>query len=231
MKKTIGVLLSVLYICCVSTGFIGCKNDKHIHAFDKQVITDEYKATDATCVEKAKYYYSCECGAKGTKTFEYGSATNHNFVSGICTHCGKEKEASKGLEFALLNDDTYEVSGLGGCTNTEIIIPRKHNNKPVTSIGFKSFSDCESIKSVIIPDSITSIGGWAFGDCTGLTSVAIGAAQIGDNAFVGCGGLKRVTLGNGVTYIGSSAINSERDFQKTQQKTPNNIENSLQMIA
>ena len=28
-----------------------------------------------------------------------------------------------------------------------------------------------------------------------------------------------------------SAINSERDFRKTQQKTPNNIENSLQMIA
>lgn len=27
------------------------------------------------------------------------------------------------------------------------------------------------------------------------------------------------------------AINSERDFRKTQQKTPNNIENSLQMIA
>lgn len=159
MKKTIGVLLSVFYICCVAAGFIGCKNDKHIHAFDKQVITDEYKATDATCVEKAKYYYSCECGAKGTKTFEYGSATNHNFVSGICTH-----------------------------------------------IGFKSFSDCESIKSVIIPDSITSIGGWAFGDCAGLTSVAIGAAQIGDNAFVGCSELKRVTLGNGVTYIGSSAF-------------------------
>ena len=28
-----------------------------------------------------------------------------------------------------------------------------------------------------------------------------------------------------------TAINSERDFRKTQQKTPNNIENSLQMIA
>ena len=34
-----------------------------------------------------------------------------------------------------------------------------------------------------------------------------------------------------VTCIGDSAINSERDFRKTQQKTPNNIENSLQMIA
>lgn len=28
-----------------------------------------------------------------------------------------------------------------------------------------------------------------------------------------------------------SAINSERDFRKTQQKISNNIENSLQMIA
>ena len=37
--------------------------------------------------------------------------------------------------------------------------------------------------------------------------------------------------GKPVTSIGDNAINSERDFRKTQQKTPNNIENSLQMIA
>ena len=30
---------------------------------------------------------------------------------------------------------------------------------------------------------------------------------------------------------GDIAINSERDFRKTQQKIPNKIENSLQMIA
>ena len=34
-----------------------------------------------------------------------------------------------------------------------------------------------------------------------------------------------------VTSIGNYAINSERDFRKTQQKIPNKIENSLQMIA
>lgn len=34
-----------------------------------------------------------------------------------------------------------------------------------------------------------------------------------------------------VTSIGKDAINSERDFRKTQQKISNNIENSLQMIA
>ena len=37
--------------------------------------------------------------------------------------------------------------------------------------------------------------------------------------------------GKPVTSIGDNAINSKRDFRKTQQKTPNNIENSLQMIA
>lgn len=37
--------------------------------------------------------------------------------------------------------------------------------------------------------------------------------------------------GKPVTAIGNSAINSERDFRKTQQKIPNKIENSLQMIA
>lgn len=34
-----------------------------------------------------------------------------------------------------------------------------------------------------------------------------------------------------VTRIGEYAFNSERDFLKTQQKTPNNMENSLQIIA
>ena len=34
-----------------------------------------------------------------------------------------------------------------------------------------------------------------------------------------------------ITSIGAYAINSERDFRKTQQKISNNIENSLQMIA
>ena len=53
----------------------------------------------------------------------------------------------------------------------------------------------------------------------------------GSGAFRDCSGLTSVTIGNGVTSIGSYAINSERDFRKTQQKISNNIENSLQMIA
>ena len=45
--------------------------------------------------------------------------------------------------------------------------------------------------------------------------------KLGDNSITKYG--KTTTI--------RSAINSERDFRKTQQKTPNKIENSLQMIA
>lgn len=81
MKKIFGVLLSVLCICCAAIGLTGCKKNKHIHAFDKQVITDEYKATAATCTEKATYYYSCSCGEKGTETFTSGNALGHSFTN------------------------------------------------------------------------------------------------------------------------------------------------------
>ena len=275
MRKIFGVLLSVLCICCAAIGLTGCKKDKHIHAFDKQVITDEYKATDATCTEeatyyyscscgekgtetfgygdplghcftnyvsdnnatctqdgtmtakcdrcdkkntvrdidsklhhsyteqivsdeylaapatctkKATYYYSCVCGEKGTETFEYGSTTDHNFVNGRCTYCGKEQESSKGLAFTLLDDGTYEVSGIGSCTDTEIIISSVYNDKPVTSIGDSAFRGCSGLTSITIGNSVTSIGNEAFRGCSGLTSITIGnsVTSIGDYAFYNC---------------------------------------------
>ena len=49
----------------------------HTHVYDRTVATDAYKASDATCIAKAKYYKSCKCGEKGTETFEYGSFAAH----------------------------------------------------------------------------------------------------------------------------------------------------------
>ena len=55
--------------------------------------------------------------------------------------------------------------------------------------------------------------------------------SIDKGAFYGCKNLINVTIPDGITCIDDRAINSERDFRKTQQKISNNIENSLQMIA
>ena len=57
----------------------------HTHVFDKEVATDAYKASDATCTAKATYYKSCACGEKGTTTFEYGELGAHNWTPATCT--------------------------------------------------------------------------------------------------------------------------------------------------
>ncbi len=115
-----------------------------------------------------------------------------------------------------------------GCSAlTSMIIPNK-----VTSIGDGTFYNCTSLTKIDIPDSVTSIGVNAFFNCS-LASITIPSSvtSIENSAFQSCANLTRITISTSVTSIGEFAINSERDFQKTQQKTPNNIENSLQMIA
>ncbi|MBE6143484.1 MAG: starch-binding protein, partial [Erysipelotrichaceae bacterium] len=53
----------------------------HTCTFDQQVATDVYKDKDATCLTKATYFYSCECGEKGSETFEYGEALGHDYTN------------------------------------------------------------------------------------------------------------------------------------------------------
>lgn len=52
---------------------------EHTHAYDKKNTAEKYLASAATCTAKAKYYYSCECGAAGTDTFEYGNKSEHKY--------------------------------------------------------------------------------------------------------------------------------------------------------
>ena len=76
------------------------------------------------------------------------------------------------------------------------------------SIKSNAFSNCKSIKSVEIGNSVTSIGNSAFSYCSGLTSVSIGnsVTSIGNGAFSYCSGLTSVTIGNNVTSIGGEAF-------------------------
>ena len=49
-------------------------SDKAAHVYNKEVVADEYRASEATYTEPAKYYKSCVCGKKGTETFDNGEA-------------------------------------------------------------------------------------------------------------------------------------------------------------
>ena len=163
--------------------------------------TENCHGGTATCTEQAV----CEkCNAK------YGKALGHDYQGGVCTRCGTER-ASEGLEYSLNSDETgYTVTGIGSCTDKELIIPSEYNSKPVTSIDNEAFKGCTGLASVTIPDSVTSIGDYAFRFCSGLNRVTIpnSVTSIGEGAFLFCNSLTSVTIGDSVTSIGERAFES-----------------------
>ena len=124
-----------------------------------------------------------------------------------------EPEPSDGLKL-VLNDDnaSYTVASLGSCTDTDVVIPSKHNGLPVTSIGYGAFSGCSSLASIVIPDSVTEIGYEAFQYCHSLTSIVIpdSVTSIGDLAFSDTAYYNdESNWENGVLYIGKYLIEAD----------------------
>jgi hypothetical protein len=117
-----------------------------------------------------------------------------------CTVCGEKlievipAIGSEGLAFTLKSDGTYSVSGIGTCTDTNVVIPAVYNEKPVKSIDYRALSYCNSLTSIAIPESVTSIGDQAFYSCSSLESVTIpeSVTSIGFQVFSGCSRLTEI---------------------------------------
>ena len=154
--------------------------------------------------------------------------TEHHYENGVCVDCGEKEDIfSEGLEFALLGN-SYAVSGIGTCTDTDLVIPSVYNGLPVTVIWDDAFEDCTGLTSVAIPDSVTTIGAGAFRSCVNLTSVMIGnsATSIGGGAFASCSALTSITIPDSVTSIGRDAFFGTAYYNDEQ-----NWENSVLYIG
>ena len=143
------------------------------------------------------------------------------------------------LAYELVDDDTstvgdeyYVVTGIGGITSLDIIIPDTFNNLPVKAIGKQvfeynkniksitigsnlkeigasAFHDCDGLTgSIVIPDNVTTIGSCAFSDCAFITKVIFGRGlkTIKNDAFLGCGSLTEIIIPDNVTELGSYAF-------------------------
>ena len=64
------------YACTFDCGRYGRKT---AHAFNRELATETYLNNYSDCTTPATYFYSCECGAAGTSTFE-GTPVGHVFA-------------------------------------------------------------------------------------------------------------------------------------------------------
>lgn len=140
-----------------------------------------------------------------------GNKTNGETNNGSAENNGQNLESyytiSQGLVYISNGDGTCYVRGFVDNLDTVIVIPPiSPNGDRVTGIDNKAFSfhGCESLVSVMIPDSVTSIGTGAFSGCKNLASVTIpnSVTSIGDKAFFDCESLASVTISDSVTSIG-----------------------------
>ncbi len=126
------------------------------------------------------------------------------------------------------NGTTYNVTELravgvfgtfDGCDSIiSVIIPNS-----VTIIGDWAFWNCHSLTSINIPNSVTTIGKSVFGDCISLTSITIpnSVTTIGASAFTGCTNLTSVTIPNSITTIEGCTFNACRSL--TSISIPNSV--------
>ena len=176
-------------------------------------------ASNSNLTDSTRYYYS-----ENAPTIE---GNFWHYVGDVVTawpaYVAPEAPTySQGLEFTLNEDGkSYSVTGMGTCTDTEIIIPSTYEGKPVTAIGEMAFfgDDMDdlnastitllhNITSITIPNTVTTIGMGAFAYCTSLASIEIpnSVTSVSEGAFAGCSSLTSIVIPDSVTSIDDYAF-------------------------
>lgn len=125
-------------------------------------------------------------------------ASEHNYVDGICSNCGKySEEKTQGVVYNYdstgNNGKGVYYVGLNTTLNLSVVeILGKYNDGihgelPVTYVRNRAFDGNTNITRVILPESVTQLDGAAFANCSNLEFISM--TGIVNMRFVG--GLKR----------------------------------------
>ena len=90
------------------------------------------------------------------------------------------------------------LSFAASCEKTDYTVPNG-----VVTIRECAFSECRTLKRVVLPQSVDQIESFAFDTCTSLESITMPdtMTELGQYAFRGCESLKKMTVPSGVTAI------------------------------
>lgn len=163
--------------------------NKKPHDYNQKVATAEYLKANATCTDRAVYYYSCSCGAIGDTTFTEGEANGHSFASTWdknATHhwhnatCEHTAELSGKTEHNYGTDNICDTCGYSRIVNVSGI---------TLNVSFLNLtiSDVKTLTATITPKDATNQNvTWSTSNATvvvvdtngNITAVGVGTAVI-----------------------------------------------------
>ena len=141
----------------------------------------------------------------GTGAFRDCAALTEITLPDQVTELGAEVFLGTGIrELTIPHNVNYANRSLYGALNLE---------KVTFANGIKSIpqgvlEDSESVKTVVIPESVTEIKNYAFENCKNLTSIKLpdNLIKIGTGAFKDCAALTEITLPDQVTELGQNVF-------------------------
>ena len=80
--------------------------------------------------------------------------------------------ASEGLAYELVGD-SYTVTGIGTCTDTEIIVPSRYNGKRVDEVASGAFKDLTDVTLIKFSEGIAYVDAKAIDNCSALETVSL----------------------------------------------------------
>lgn len=207
------------------------------HSYGDWVVLNE-----STCLEKGSRTRFCKkCGEQdkiwSTQLAPHAyeseifppTKSEDGYTKVTCSVCGDSYEkdtvpalGSQGLAFTPLDDESYDkpycaITGIGTCTDTDIVIPSYIEGYEVLAIYTEAFKDQVQITSITIPDTVTSFHPRAFQGCTGLTEFTFPARTMwaGKYLFLGCTNLETINFrfSTAVTYIDPYMLSGASAFK------------------
>ena len=173
MKKFLMMILSVCTLTVGTIAFSSCNFIKQF--FEKECVhTWQTEGSNSTaCMEYGEGTHTCtECGETRVAKMP---AKGHTMKDGYCIDCGAKE--SEGLETRVILDEPFYgkplyamISGIGTCTDKNVVIPAAIDGVPVKGIDDNAFLDNENILSVYA--DVETVGGAAFKGCSNLQTVA-----------------------------------------------------------
>ena len=112
-----------------------------------------------------------------------------------------------GVLYDLSGGEAKAVGVTDEFNRTDLTLPKDINGCPVTTVGERAFSECESLKTLAIPEGVRILEFNAFASCSNLLSVSLPTTleEIGVAAFIPCVETREINIPGGVK-IGHSAF-------------------------